>query len=147
MKEILYQIYHTLTPDELKTLTVWDLFLRATKLGNFEKWLLTLYVDLDILYRLADGQSPMFIARSMGISTKHIYKVSSYWGIFPNDVSLAYSIFSIYYDGITVEDYIKQTSKFLRKPLFKDVARKHLLNVERYLDLEGILKEYYNEYL
>lgn len=143
MIEILYKIYDTLTLNEKKSLTVWDLFLRAIPLSNFDKWLLTLYVDLEVIYYLVDGESPMSIARRLQVPTRFVYDVAKLYGLFVQDISLPYSVFSVYTEGMSVEKYIEITSKVLKRPLFRDVAKKHLLNVELYYDLKGIIKDYY----
>ena len=146
MKEILYRIYSTLTKEQLARYTVWDLFLDATNLSPLDRWLLTLRVDLPLLFSLVDGHSPTFLARRYGLSAKTVYEIAQLWGIVPFDVSLTFSVFSIYEPDMSVETFISVCKELFKATLFKQEARKIIYNVERYNDLTEILKEFYEDF-
>jgi len=145
MREILYKIYQSLSDEQKKTLTVWDLFLLSTHLSNLDKWILTLRVDIDIIYSLVDGQSPMTIARRLGIRTLSVYKIARLWGIVPVDISTTFSILAIYEDSMSFSEFRLAYDSYTNKKLFKEQALIIFYNIKRYLDFLDVLKEFDDE--
>lgn len=123
-----------------KEITAWDVFLSLTS-GKQEKYLLTLKADIDILRKIAEGNSLIRISRALSIPSKSIREVASTWGMEPLIETLDFNPLIVYNRGMTAEEMWAHVETIV--PSIPDVKEFYriVLNAERYNDLIDFLKE------
>lgn len=125
---------------EKNNVTLWDAFISLTK-DRAPVYLLTLKADIGLVKYIASGYTIAAIHRMTGIPSIAIREVAFTWGLEPLEETLDFDAFLVYNIDMTGEQLANKMNELLPIRIQKDICDLIIRNIERYLDLEEILKE------
>ncbi len=125
---------------EKSGVTLWDAFVSLTK-DKAPVYLLTLKADIELIKYMASGYTIAAMHRMTGIPSKAIREIAFTWGLEPLEETLDFDALLVYNSGMTGEQLANKMNELLPIPVSNDICNSIIYNIERYLDLERILRE------
>lgn len=127
----------SITSDDV---SLWDAFISLIK-DKVPVYLVTLKADMLVLEYVAGGLSISSIFQTTGIPSKFVRKIAFIWGLTPLELTLDFNPLSVYNVGMTPRTLELQMNEILSKPLDSAVYETIINNIERYLELQDILRK------
>lgn len=140
IRSVLMEEWYKLKDTTMEEVSLWDAFVSLVR-DKVSVYLITLKADMTILECIAKGLSVRSIFQKTGIPSKMVRKASFTWGLTPLHKTLDFNPFLVYNSGMTPNMLELLMREILQEPLDLVTCKTIITNIERYKELQEILRK------
>ena len=140
IRSVLMEAWYELNDATVEEVSLWDAFVSLVK-DRVSVYLITLKADMTLLEYIARGLSVRSIFQKTGIPSKMVRKAAFTWGLTPLHKTLDFNPFLVYNSGMTPSMLELLMKDILQEPLDLVTCKTIITNIERYKELQEILRK------
>jgi hypothetical protein len=140
IRSVLLNEWYRLKDTTIEDVSIWDAFISLVK-DKVPVYLITLKADIQVLEYIAGGLSINAIFQKTGIPSKLVRKTAFTWGLIPLEQALDFNPLLVYNSSMTPRMLELRMNDILAEPLDLAICEAVINNIERYLDLQEILRK------